>query len=113
MFGPLGKLLHSRSVVVTTRQHVLERLSQEQAALRLHFRVASLALFGSIARDEATDKSDVDLLVTFKRPAGYFAVFALEQHLEALLGRTVDIVTPGSLKPRMRERVLSEAIDVK
>lgn len=94
------------------RQYVLDRLSEEQAKLRRDFRVASLALFGSLARDEATEKSDVDLLVTFKRPAGYFALIALQQHLELVLGRNVDIVTPAGLKPGMRERVLAEAIDV-
>jgi predicted nucleotidyltransferase len=98
---------------VTARQRVLERLSEEQARLRRDFRVASLALFGSLARDEATDTSDIDLLVTFKRPAGYFALIALQQHLESVLGRNVDIVTPGGLKPGMRERVLAEAINVK
>jgi predicted nucleotidyltransferase len=97
---------------MTTRERVLERLSQEQSKLRRDFRVASLALFGSLARDEATEKSDVDLLVTFERPAGYFALIALQQYLESILQRNVDIVTPGGLKPGMRERVLAEAIDV-
>jgi uncharacterized protein len=97
---------------MTMRERVLERLSQEQSKLRSDFRVSSLALFGSLARDEATEKSDVDLLVTFKRPAGYFALIALQQYLESILERNVDIVTPGGLKPGMRERVLAEAIDV-
>ena len=97
---------------MTPCQHILERLSREQATLRRDFRVTSLALFGSLARNEATDQSDVDLLVTFKRPAGYFALIALQHYLESVLGRNVDIVTPGGLKPGMREKVLAEAIDV-
>jgi predicted nucleotidyltransferase len=97
---------------MTTRQAVLERLSQERAKLRREFRVVSLALFGSLARGDATEKSDVDLLVTFERPAGYFALIALQQHLEGVLGRNVDIVTAGGLRPGMKERVLAEAIDV-
>jgi predicted nucleotidyltransferase len=98
---------------VTNRQRILEQLSQEQTKLRRDSRVASLALFGSLARDEATEKSDVDLLVTFRRPAGYFALIALQQHLESILGRPVAIVTPGGLRPGIRERILAEAIDVK
>ena len=98
---------------VIDRQRVLEQLSQEQATLRRDFRVTSLALFGSLARNEATDQSDVDLLVTFNRPAGYFALIGLQQYLESVFGRKVDIVTPGGLKPGMRDRVLAEAIDVK
>ena len=95
-----------------TRENVLEWLSKEQTKLRRDFRVASLALFGSLARNEATDQSDVDLLVTFNRPAGYFALIGLQQYLESVFGRNVDIVTPGGLKPGMRDRVLAEAIDV-
>jgi predicted nucleotidyltransferase len=108
MFGPLPNI---RGFSMT-RHTVLERLANERPKLRRDFRVASLALFGSLARDEATETSDVDLLVTFERPAGYFALIALQQHLERVLGRHVDIVTPGGLKPTMKDRVLAEAIDV-
>ena len=97
---------------MTVREHVLQQLAKEQDRLRRDFRVTSLALFGSLARNEPTETSDVDLLVTFKRPAGYFALISLQHHLESVLGRSVDIVTPGGLKPGMRERVLQEAIDV-
>jgi predicted nucleotidyltransferase len=69
-------------------------------------------LFGSTARDEATDASDVDLLVEFGRPAGLFAFFELQDHLSELLGRPVDLGTPASLKPRLRDAVLRERVDV-
>jgi uncharacterized protein len=74
--------------------------------------VKSLALFGSVARDEAGPDSDVDLLVEFDgSPVGLFAYVALERYLAALLGRPVDLVTRNGLKPRLRERILGEAID--
>lgn len=73
--------------------------------------VASIRLFGSIARDELSPSSDVDILVEFDRPAGAFQLLDVEERLEFILGRPVDLVTPGAIKPRMRERILVEVIE--
>ncbi len=54
----------------------------------------------------------MDLLVEFTRPVGLFGLFALQDHLEALLNCSVDIGTRDSLKPRIRAQVLAECIDV-
>jgi predicted nucleotidyltransferase len=91
---------------------VLQVLKQNNAELEMQFGVKTLMLFGSVARDEATLKSDVDLLVEFNRPAGYFGLFALQNYLEKLLGCPVDLGTPDSLKPYIRERVMGELIHV-
>jgi len=91
---------------------VLQILKQKKAELTGKFGVKSLLLFGSMARGESTFKSDVDLLVEFNRPVGYFGLFALQDYLEQILGCSVDLGTPESLKPYMRERVLQEAIHV-
>jgi predicted nucleotidyltransferase len=91
---------------------VLQVLKQNNAELEMQFGVKTLMLFGSVARDEATSKSDVDLLVEFNRPAGYFGLFALQNYLEKLLGCPVDLGTPDSLKPYIRERVMGELIHV-
>jgi len=74
--------------------------------LSAQYGVKSLALFGSVARDEATSSSDVDLIAEFSRPVGYFDLFALQNHLEIILGCPVDLGTPDSLKPRLRQRVM-------
>jgi predicted nucleotidyltransferase len=91
---------------------VLQVLKQNNAELEMQFGVKTLMLFGSVARDEATSKSDVDLLVEFNRPVGYFGLFALRNYLEKLLGCPVDLGTPDSLKPYIRERVMGELIHV-
>jgi predicted nucleotidyltransferase len=91
---------------------VLRILKQKNAEIAKSFGVESLLLFGSVARDEATPKSDVDLLVEFNRPVGYFGLFALQDYLEDLLGCPVDLGTPDSLKPHIRERVMGESIRV-
>ena len=94
------------------RDQVIRILSRQRGELANKYGVKSLALFGSVARDEATVTSDVDLLVEFDRPVGYFGLFALQDHLESLLGCKVDLGTPGSLKPRLRERVMGECVRV-
>jgi uncharacterized protein len=95
------------------RQDVVIRiLKQKNAEMANQFGVRSLLLFGSVARGEAASGSDVDLLVEFNRPVGYFGLFALQDYLEKLLGCPVDLGTPDSLKPHIRERVKGELIRV-
>ncbi len=84
----------------------------KNAELTKQFGVKSLLVFGSVARNEATTSSDVDLLVEFSRPVGYFGLFALQDYLEELLGCHVDLGTPDSLKPSIREHVMAEVIHV-
>ncbi len=94
------------------RNEVLRILREQSVSLAEHNHVASLSLFGSVARDEAQAGSDVDLLVEFKRPVGLFEFIELQQRLETILGCKVDLGTPRSLKPRIKEQVLREAIRV-
>lgn len=91
---------------------VLQLLKKKNAEMKSQFGVKSLQLFGSVARDEAKSSSDVDLLVEFNRPVGYFGLFALQNYLEDLLGCPVDLGTPDSLKPYIRERVMRELVNV-
>lgn len=91
---------------------VLQVLKRKDAEMAKQFGVKSLLLFGSVARGEASITSDVDLLVEFDRPVGYFGLFALQDYLEKLLGCSVDLGTPDSLKPYMRERIQGELIRV-
>jgi uncharacterized protein len=91
---------------------VLKILKQKNAEMTKQFGVKSLLLFGSVARNQATSTSDVDLLVEFNRPVGYFGLFALQDYLEKLLGCPVDLGTPDSLKPYIKDRVMGELIRV-
>jgi len=90
---------------------VMQILKRNQSALR-DFGVKSLSLFGSVARGESSEGSDVDFLVEFDRPTGFFGLIRLQYFLEDLLKRPVDLSTPAGLRPRMRERVMTEAIRV-
>ncbi|MFH0943991.1 MAG: nucleotidyltransferase family protein [Planctomycetota bacterium] len=73
--------------------------------------VQSLAVFGSVARGDDGDDSDVDLLVEFSRPIGFFGFFDVKERLEQILGRQVDLVTRDAVKPALRERIFREAVD--
>jgi predicted nucleotidyltransferase len=91
------------------KQEVFDRLNAHRERLD-DFAVEALFLFGSVARDEATSESDVDVLVEFSRPVGLFTLLGLKAYLEELLGCSVDVGTPSSLRPHLRETVLQEAI---
>ncbi len=70
--------------------------------------VASVGLFGSMARGEAKKRSDIDLLVRFAGRKSLLAVVALERELSDALGRKVDLLTEASLSPYIRDRVLKD-----
>jgi uncharacterized protein len=73
--------------------------------------IRRLALFGSVLREDSNPSSDVDVLVEFDADArvGMLRLSALEIELSEILGRKVDLNTPGFLSKYYRERILSEA----
>jgi uncharacterized protein len=76
------------------------------------FRAANLRVFGSTARGNDAEGSDLDLLVDALPGATLLDLGGLQQKLEEMLGVTVDLVTPGDLPPKFRSRVLAEAVPV-
>lgn len=71
--------------------------------------VTRLRLFGSTARGEERPDSDIDLLVDFGEPKGFFELLRLERELEEFFGRPVDLLTEAGLSPYLREPILSSA----
>jgi hypothetical protein len=80
--------------------------------IRQRFGVESLALFGSVARDEAGSSSDVDVLVGFRGTPDFDRFMDLKLFLEEHLGARVDLVTTSALRPRLRAGVEVDAINV-
>lgn len=71
--------------------------------------IKRLALFGSHAREDATPKSDIDLLVEFVEPVGFFTMAQIQRYLEERLGKRIDLVTPNGLSQYIRDEVLASA----
>ena len=70
--------------------------------------VAKVGVFGSMARGEANEQSDIDLLVEFSKPKSLLALVALERQLSEALGRKVDLLTEAALSPYLRDGILRE-----
>jgi uncharacterized protein len=95
------------------RTDALQKIRAEKEYLRLRYGVEYLALFGSVARDEAGPDSDVDVLIEFGRPITLFDLVAVQQYLENCLGaRRVDLVPRDSIYPALRDDILREAVNV-
>lgn len=74
--------------------------------------IKRLSLFGSYLHDTAGFDSDVDLLVEFKEPVGFFALSDMLHYFEEHLGKKVDLLTPNSLSKYFRDEVLAQAEQV-
>lgn len=94
------------------RNQALQILNQIKPIIAEKFGVTKLALFGSTARDEASDNSDVDILVSFDGPASSSRYFGVQFYLEDTLGCRVDLVTDKALRSQLRPFIEREAIDV-
>lgn len=87
-------------------------LRQQMPLLSERYGVKALKVFGSYVRHEQQPDSDLDLLVTFDRLPSLLKFIELENYLTDTLGVKVDLVMPDTLKPRIGQRILSEAIPV-
>jgi predicted nucleotidyltransferase len=70
--------------------------------------VSKIGVFGSVARGESNERSDIDLLVEFSRRKSLLAMVKMERELTTALGRKVDLLTEAAISPYLRERILSD-----
>ena len=90
----------------------LQLLAEHKGYLAMQFGVTELALFGSTARGNPRDDSDIDVLVSFDGPARSGRYFGEQFYLEDLLGRPVDLVTEKGLRSELRPFIEREALRV-
>ena len=93
-----------------TRRQVIEILQAHEKELR-QFGVKKISLFGSVARESAGSESDVDMVVEFSQIT-YRRFVALKAFLESILGREVDLLTPGAVQGRLKDEIEKDLVDV-
>jgi len=98
--------------MVQTVQNIRNTLEPHKAELARQYAVKRLGIFGSVIHGDARPDSDVDMLVEFSEPVGMFRFLALERKLTDMLGKNIDLATPGALKPLIRDDILRETVYV-
>lgn len=97
---------------MATLNEIKKILVEQKTILEKKYKVEKIAVFGSYVRSEQKETSDIDILVEFSEPVGFFAFLDLEEYLSGLLGRKVDLVSKGALKPRIGQYILQEMIPI-
>ncbi|MCK4764108.1 MAG: nucleotidyltransferase family protein [Candidatus Aminicenantes bacterium] len=87
-----------KKIIEAHKQEIIEK-----------YHISEIGVFGSYVRDEQETGSDIDILVSFKKPIGFIKFMRLEFYLSDLLGQKVDLVTKDALKPHIGSFILKEA----
>jgi predicted nucleotidyltransferase len=95
---------------MTDRDEILDLLISMKSDLTARYKVRSIGIFGSFARMEAREESDVDILVDFREGADLFDLIELSEYLEEKIGRHVDLATPRALRPEIREGIYRDVV---
>lgn len=102
--GVEGARVDPSALVLRHRRRIVEIAAERNAT--------NVRVFGSVARGVSTDQGDVDFLVDLDPDVGLVGLVGLERELSALLGRDVDVVPAGQLKPELREAAEAESISL-
>lgn len=90
-----------------SRIEILNKLRELKPILSKDYSVKEIGLFGSFAKNEPKDDSDIDLLIELDKPIGW-KFFSLEIYLEQIFGRKIDLVTKNALREGMKQDILSK-----
>ncbi len=88
---------------------IIKVLKEYKDYLRREYNVKQIGIFGSYLKNEQKKRSDIDILVEFKKPVG-LVYFELKDFLEDILKIKVDLVIKKGIKPRLKDKILKEAI---
>lgn len=91
-------------------EKIKKTLIEHKAEIENKFKVKEIGLFGSYVRDEQKKTSDIDVLVEFKEAVGLFDFMDLEEYLQKLIGKKVDLVSKKALKPFIGKYILNEVV---
>lgn len=91
-----------------THKNIQEKLENKLPYLKEKYNVIKIGIFGSYVRGEQKKRSDIDIIVEFDSPIGFFQFIRLENYLSRLLGKKVDLVTKKAIKPILRKEIINE-----
>jgi hypothetical protein len=94
------------------KEQIIEKIDKNLPFLKEKYNVKEMGLFGSVARGEEENSSDIDILVEFSSPIGFFDFIRLEDFLSGILGKKVDLVSKKAIKPIIKNDILEETIYV-
>ena len=96
------------------KQEILDFLQSNKSYIQQHFSLTRVGLFGSFARDEQTDKSDVDILIEIEKNTKniHDLKISLSEYLSEAFGRNVDLAREKYLKPYAKDEILKDTIYV-
>ena len=94
------------------RDEVLELLRQHKPILKERFGVSEISLFGSFARDDATDESDIDVVVKFEGAPTLMTYSRVQVFIENLIGRRVDVAQQPDIRHEIRRYVERDLVEV-
>ena len=100
---------------MTYRDEIMEKIREQYPYLSSHFNVQRIGIFGSVARQSQTEKSDIDIMVEFRQPIG-LKFISLVEFLEKLFARKVDVLTKEGIEnirvKKVSSRIKKEIIYV-
>lgn len=92
--------------------NIKNKLRSELPKLAKVFNVKTIEIFGSYTKNVQTEKSDIDILITYTTAPSLIKFIALENYLSNLLQTKVDLIMKNSIKPRLRKNILSESVKI-
>ncbi|MBC8048044.1 MAG: nucleotidyltransferase family protein [Fimbriimonadaceae bacterium] len=95
--------------MILTQEDIKSKLREIKPYLSDKYFVNKIGYFGSYSRNEFNEDSDIDILVEFVKPIGW-DYFLLEEYLEKIFEKKIDLVTPNALKPQLKKYILNEVI---
>ena len=99
-------------VILMNLEEIKRKIDEHKPFLEKEFKVKSISVFGSYLREEQNEESDIDILVEFYDIIDLFKFVGLEYFLSDILRRKVDLVMKDTLKPRIKDRILKEAVTI-
>jgi uncharacterized protein len=95
--------------MITNKQHIIATIQDNLVLLKGKYPLETIGLFGSYSRDEQTEFSDIDLIVSFTRPVG-MELIDLSFELEDILKRKIDLVSTKGIKPKYFEAIKQDIL---